>query len=297
MLCEQFAPYFKYQSVSINHHIWNVHIFLAYFQHDYQSVNDICQQAIQFMQERKIDRSFIFRYKLIPAQLILGQYDQARQNIKLAIAHIRKGEYSWSVFTYYRLLIELHDGQYQQAYHLYLAANSVHQVSRALKEQWKIVKGYMAFLIRNGRITLEGGGLPHYRKLIESVPLFAQDKQGNNINIIILQLLLNIGHNNDTLIDRAEAIKRYIDRHLRSRELIRARTFIEMMLKIPRYRFHYQAVMRHTASDLKRLRNRPLRLTQNQDIEIIPYVELWNIVLHILSKHSDRRLGRKRKLS
>ena len=156
-----------------------------YLEHDYQAVVNICQGAIRFMEDRKIDRTITYRYQLTPAQLILGQYDAARENIKIAIGCVRKDQYTWSVFTYYRLLIELHSGEYQQAYHLYLAANAVPQISKALNEQWKIVRGYIAFLIKNKRVQANEGRRPHYRKFIESVPIFSQDKQGNNINIII----------------------------------------------------------------------------------------------------------------
>ncbi|MEO1517275.1 MAG: hypothetical protein AAFV95_19775 [Bacteroidota bacterium] len=210
----------------------------------------------------------------------------------MAISRVKQSQYSWSIFTYYRLLIELHAGEYEQAYLLYLAASKVPQMSRALDEQWRIVKAYIAFLIRSGHIRKETSGTPHFRKIIGEMPIFSQDKQGNNINIIILQLLLNLGHNNDVLIDRAEAIRKYMQRHMKSRQLIRARTFIEMLLMIPRYRFHYQAVLRHSALKRKKLESRPLQMTQNQDIEIIPYTELWKMTLSVLQKYHEGRRSR-----
>ena len=286
--------HFQHDSVHINLYLWNLEVLYAYLQHDYSHVIDICVSAIEFMESRKMDRTAGFRYKLAPAQLILGQYDEARDNIRQAIARVKKEEYSWSVVTYYRLLIELHDGEYEQAFRLFQAANGAPQISRALKVQWRIVKAYMAFLIRSGYIREHEGRSPHYRQIISEIPPYSQDKQGNNVNILILQLLINLGHNNDVLIDRAEAIRKYMQRHMRSRELVRARTFLEMLLTIPRYQFHYEAVIRHTHKKQKLLLSKPLRKTQNQDIEIIPYTELWKMVLHILSKHSSRYRGRNR---
>ncbi|MEO1627388.1 MAG: hypothetical protein AAFV25_19710 [Bacteroidota bacterium] len=289
---KEFSGHYKYESVSINTYIWRLEILSSYLNHEYGNVVAVCHSAINLMTERGIDRTTSFRYKLAPAQLLLRQYDDARENIRLAISRIKQGEYSWSVFTYYRLLIELHAGEYEQAYLLYLAASKVPQMSRALDEQWRIVKAYIAFLIRSGHIRKETSGTPHFRKIIGEMPIFSQDKQGNNINIIILQLLLNLGHNNDVLIDRAEAIRKYMQRHMKSRQLIRARTFIEMLLMIPRYRFHYQAVLRHSALKRKKLESRPLQMTQNQDIEIIPYTELWKMTLSVLQKYHEGRRSR-----
>ena len=65
-----------------------------------------------------------------------------------------------------------------------------------------------------------------------------------------------------------------------------------MLLQIPINGFHRKAVERHAGPYLEQLRSMPLsEAPQGPDIELIPYEELWPMVLESL----DVRFYRKRK--
>ena len=87
-----------------------------------------------------------------------------------------------------------------------------------------------------------------------------------------------------------EAFEKYIRRHLKSKSSFRAKIFLTMLLRIPKYNFHKAAVLRHTDKLLQKLQGTSSRMGQNLEIEIVPYEVLWQEVIQLL----DHKFARNR---
>jgi hypothetical protein len=121
-------------------------------------------------------------------------------------------------------------------------------------------------------------------RFLNEVPIFAKDRRGMNIPILIFHILyLVLTKRYDEVIDRNEAIEKYTSRYLKKDDNYRSNCFIKMLLQIQDAGFHKTAVIRHADKYVKMLAKMPLDFAnQSHDIEIIPYEDLWKMVLDSL---------------
>ena len=110
--------------------------------------------------------------------------------------------------------------------------------------------------------------------------------------MIIVELLYNIlDHDYDAMERRIYSLKEYCSKYLKKdKENYRSNCFIKMLLEIPKALFHPEAVHRKAKRYNQRLVDNPLELAmQPREVEIIPYEQLWRIILHYLRQPRRRR--------
>ena len=126
----------------------------------------------------------------------------------------------------------------------------------------------------------------HFRlsRFLNEMEVFSKDKQGMNIAILIIEILLGIAQKKyDELIDRVEAMDKYRSRYLREEEVARANHFLRMLLQIPKNSFRREEAIAKACDDQRALEAIPIEMAnQTFEIEIIPYEKLWEIALEIL---------------
>ena len=63
-----------------------------------------------------------------------------------------------------------------------------------------------------------------------------------------------------------------------------------MLLKIPSAGFHHLRVENHTKELKKKLLSTPMMISaQSYEVEVIPYEDLWEIVMEILEKRNSEK--------
>ncbi len=219
-------------------------------EHDgsFEKIVSLCWGIIRYLESNKIDRSAHFYYILTPTLITLKRYKEAEKSITEAIPKIKKGAYNWSAYLFYKFQLELHRKDYQSAYEVFKKAERKKQINPAMEEQWLIAKGYLEFLYRKGKVSARADF--KMGKFLNETEIFSRDKKGNNINIIILQLLLR---GTDFAIDSADAVLQYIKRHkIKGREA---------------------AILKRLVGVKSELEGRV-----NIDLEVVPYEDLWGIV-------------------
>ena len=159
-----------------------------------------------------------------------------------------------------------------------------------LKEQWLIHEAFMNFFILLKKIDTEQLQIPlrkfRVSKFLNEVPTYSKDKRGNNITLIILQILFLLQHKKvDEVIDRMEALNMYCHRYLRKDSTFRSNCFIKMLMILPQANFNKIAAIRKAQKYINRLQEVPLEeANQGTELEIIPYEVLWEYVLELLDK-------------
>ena len=116
---------------------------------------------------------------------------------------------------------------------------------------------------------------------MNEVPIFSKDKEGNNIHILILKIILNIGVNHDRIIDERDAIERYIERYLKKNHL-RSKLLLQMLIQIPSSHFNRSTLEYRTNKLYTRLQNAKKLEGFDPSREIIPFERLWEMVLNLL---------------
>ena len=259
---------------------------------DYPKVIEYCKEGIQFFEQK--DYSYItplrvFYHNLLIGYTQLNDFKNGQQAALEASKLISAGTYSWYLQYELLLILSLRSLEYEEAIKiLNLVFNNPKFSNQptAIKERWHINAAYVQFLISIGKIDSSNLKVGKFRlgKFLNSLPTYSKDKRGFNIPILIIQILFMITQDKyDEAIDRIEAIKKYSSRYIRKGENIRSHYFLNMLLQVPLCNFHKAAVLRKTEKWYKELKNNPIEIAnQPHEIEIIPYEELWEYIIHSL---------------
>ena len=271
--------------------------------HDYTNAVRVCDQALQELSTydhvpRQGLSSFI--YQKLVCHTKLREFDKGWETVEAGLNIEVPGSFNWFKNRELSIILAFHSKEYTKAFRIYQEATQ-HPKFKKLEpvsaEMWRIINGYMQYLKFTGRIEYqEGDKIPkRFRlgKFLNEVPNYSRDKRGMNIAIIILQILFTIGrHQYDKSIDSIEALEKYCTRYLRRDDTFRSNCFIKMLLQIPIYGFQRRYVERHARQYTDNLQSFPLaEAPQGLDLELIPYEDLWLMVLDSLRKrpYGDRR--------
>ena len=121
------------------------------------------------------------------------------------------------------------------------------------------------------------------RKYLNDTFSSQADHRGDNINVLIAELLMYFAKDRGRFIDRIEAVKGYSYRHLKGKDTQRAKWFIRILCMMPRANFHPIALARIANKQIKNLKESDSK-GQNFAIEIIPFGDLLDMILVHLNK-------------
>ncbi len=231
--------------------------------------------------------SFSFLYPTIPSFIARKQFDKAQDVIARCEALTVPGTYNWAIVCQYKVIYYLHTGELQTAFDIYREAVEHYDIMfENLKEQWRITEAYIYFLIEAGKVVAPESYARKFRlnKFLNQVPVFEKDKRGNNIPILIVQVLfLLLRKKYGQIADRVEALDQYCYRHLRRDETFRSNCFIKMLIETYKANFHPVATRRKAVRYTKALNNNSIETSgQPGEIELIPYERLWGMIIKII---------------
>lgn len=275
---------------------------------DYRATANLCEDAIAFFQTKPYDSRLplqAFYYNLIGAYIQLKEFEKGRDTITSYQSVTEDGSFNWFKLQELFFQLAVHTGNYDTGLAV-LSNVKKHLRSDWLPLQtaeiWKIYEAYIHYLGLVGKIANPGSidqvGFKS-GKFLNEIPTFSRDKRGMNIPILIIQILITIARKEYTAaIDRVEAIEKYCSRYLKKGdETFRSNCFIKMLLQIPEFSFHREAVTRNTKHLRDQLHSVPLGASgQAHEIEIIPYETLWELAISTLENRLVRtRAPRDRK--
>ena len=268
---------------------------------DYHNAIHVCDNVLQDLLEKPfVAKQAIssFLYQKLVCHIKLQQYQAGQRAAEEGIIYEVPGTYNWFKNRELSIILALHTKNYLDAYRLYQQAakhSAFTKLDQVTRESWIILNGYLQYLQSVGHIILplEKSSPQRFRlaRFLNQVPVFSRDKRGKNIPILILQILFMISrHQYQQAINRIETIEKYCTRYLRRDDTFRSNCFIKMLLLIPSHGFHRIAIERHAKPLLSKLASMPLaKVHQTLDIELIPYEDLWPLVLNNLSARTYRQ--------
>ncbi|MBK9733591.1 MAG: hypothetical protein IPO92_00955 [Saprospiraceae bacterium] len=245
-----------------------------------------------------------------PGKDLFGLY-QSKRNIALSYFHLREyekankwfievfdiltpGSRSWFYSTSLYYLNLINSRNYPELIKLSLEVLNNKNLSKTslFREQWIIREAYLHFLIRMGKITLSVEDSKKLKpfvisKFMNSVPFYSKNKSGQNITIIVIQILfLILDRKYNKVIDRIDGLNQYTYRYLRNDETFRSNCFIKMLLLAIKADFHPVRTQTYTNDLRKKLNNAKIATEEKSaQIEIIPYDYLWELILEMLKKN------------
>jgi hypothetical protein len=263
---------------------------------DYRSTLEVCDRAIRFFEAKKYIATIplqVFLYQEMVCFVQLRDFENGEAAARRGLKLLDVGSFNWFKYQELLLTLSLHARRYQKAYEIFrltVGHRRFQSLPAGIRQTWKILEAYLYYLIDSGKIEplKDDKVFNRFRmaRFVNEVPIFSKDKRGMNIPILILQILYLLLHRRfGETIDRMEAIERYTSRYLKVNEHFRSSCFIKMLLQAPNAEFHPAAVQRHAEKFRKMLDKMPLDFAgQSHDIEIIPYEDIWEMVLESLER-------------
>lgn len=247
-------------------------------------------------------QQYMFTLRLGVAYIYTEEYNEARQNIEKCIAlNPTVGTLHWnSTYSYY-FTLEMLTKNYQAAADILVKIATTKEINKLddmWLQQWRIRSAYIHFLAKIDYVDLMVLGrrrVPNFKlgKFLNDVPLYAKDKRGLNISILIAQVLILLADKKwDKIYDRMESLSQYSYRHFKNDSAVRSNCFIRMLLSLAKADFNPKRAQRYAQKYVDRLSTTEMNLNEySTEIEIIPYEDLWQIILGLTEgkKHIRKR--------
>lgn len=271
-----------------------VHLLIYSSENDYVKTSKLCEDAITFFDNKAYDSGLplqVFYYNLIVCYLQLGEFEKGQKAIERCEYFFEESSFNWFKLQELFFLLAARTSHWEEAYYLYEKVVNhprFEEKQVQIVEMWRIFQAYIFYLIKIGKIPesvlSERSKRFKMSKFINEITLFAKDKSGMNMSVLIVQILYAIAEKDyKKSSDRIEAIEKYCSRYLKSDATFRSNSFIKMLLQVPQALFHREASIRKTERYFKQLKTVPLQLaSQAHEVEIIPYEVLWEMVLDSL---------------
>ena len=241
--------------------------------------------ARQFSQGKLNARRFDVRYNTFMRVVAYLRGQQSAQCLRVAqegIYLFASTSSNWFIFQEYHLLLALHRKKYDYAQSLLqtvLQNPAMVKLRPVALERWELYRGYVDFVAPPTAPTVPTP--PAQWSLI--LPEYSRDKSGQNVAILVLQLLHYLRQQNlDEALVRLERLRKYQQRHLSDDSARRSRLFLRLLRGLADTGFDVAKARKRGQAALETLTNTPPPGDAFGEIEIIPYEHLWELVLHQL---------------
>ncbi|MBK6666998.1 MAG: hypothetical protein IPG48_12860 [Saprospiraceae bacterium] len=225
------------------------------------------------------------------ANFFLKKYSESTKWFEEVFNMITLGTRNWFNVTglYYLNLINARE--YEKLYILSynVLTNKNLKKFPIFEEQWHLREAYLHFLVRMEKIdqkVLTERPLKPFslNKFINSVPFHSKDKSGQNITILVIQILfLLLDNKYNKIIDKIDTLTQYTYRYLNKDDTFRSNCFIKMLLQMVKADLHPIRTKTYTESLSKKLENSHLIIDERSaQVEIIPYDFLWEMIIELL---------------
>lgn len=256
-----------------------------------KEILNTCEEAIHVFKNRRVKRSvafFLFDERRILCHIYLKNYKEVERIANPYLLSGTTSHINWFSLKGYVIISRLHNKDYQGAnsgLNDIYNHPSFNKMTPNIVQVYHVYSAYLYFLAKINKIKTTNA-LPKFRifKFLNDIPLFTKDKRGLNIAILIVHVLILLEQrNHGSIIDRIDALSQYCHRHLRRDETFRANCFIKMLIQSARAQFNRIRTERYTLRLRQNLESMPLSVSvRNIEVEIIPYEDLWEMVLDLL---------------
>jgi hypothetical protein len=257
---------------------------------DHAATAAACESAIAFFRRKKFETTLplqAFYYQLILCYIQLEEFEKGEAIIRHYQSVFRKGSFNWFKLQELYFLLALRTKQFEKAY---AVSNMVDRKLRlgsqpgSMVYMWEIYRAFMQILDQTGVFVLPGKRYQGYKRsaLICEIPVYAKEKRGLNIPLLLVQILFDISDRKfNQATERITALQQYNSSRTKQQGGYRSRCFIRSLRHFPAHSYQYALVKRSTQRYLEQLRAQPLDISQTHEVEIMPYERLleWAVLM------------------
>lgn len=266
--------------------LYRANVIYAETAGDWERAYKYTQQAAELVATNQLnERRFDVRYVYYTSILFHLKSRRIEEGLALAEPYshaFQPTSSNWFLFYETYVLLAFHARQYELAAHLWGQVernSSFAKLPAHNQEQWLLISVYVA-LLQPSSVT--------GRRLVVTkfmTPMMSKDLGGTKTFLLIYPVLYNLQQGNREEATASIETLRNQPRILRDDQLLRARTFLSLLLLLPEHDF---SPTRLACSDEVR-RGLETLLTTEQTIdstlllEIIPFYNLWEFIMATLA--------------
>ncbi len=154
---------------------------------------------------------------------------------------------------------------------------SFNDISDNEKQKWDLFHSYLKLAESEGHFTAQ-----KRQAILPDVPAGIED-DGYNVAILILQFIYYLSEGDFAKVrKRRDGIKNYMANHFKETFSYRTRTFYKLLNILVEQKFDLNKVQQKCRYLLNKLTENRVVSTAHQELEIIPYEYLWEIIIDIL---------------
>ncbi len=239
------------------------------------------------LNEKRIDDTHLI-YSLQYAYLRAKMFEKGFELSEKYKDLIDPRDNNWFAFKSQYFMMAMHSRNYKLAFDI---INEVFEnkkfisLNRRMEESWKLYNAYLHFAY-SGNFFMRSF---NFTKFVEEMPHYSKDKEGHNVAILILQFLFYVERGDiDSLIYRRDALKKYMDNHFKENFSYRTRTFFKLLSIVVENSLDIKKINQKSKYLLNKLQEHQIVGSAYQEIEIIPYEHLWDLLLNMIKYEKVR---------
>jgi hypothetical protein len=243
------------------------------------------------------DYIVLFNNQKASCLTMLGQYAEAEATLDGIVDRIPEGKTSWFKNRELAAINALYAAAYPRAWELTQTAlrhERFMQIPETDQETWRLYKGYLHLLARAGALDIDPAQRDSFRlsKWLNDMPLYAQDKRGGNIPLLILQLHFLLADYQgapaayDAICNKIEALRKYNSRNLDAFSAhYRTDCFLSLVQLLPKYMQQPEQLQKMAEGVLQKMALGKKFVPDNTfEVEVVPYERQWEWILGYLNK-------------
>jgi len=280
------------QSPVVNYHMYIVWVMRYEMAKEYTAMLEVCAQAEQYIEQNPLfyqeEKRILFNTKVMAACLHLKDYKRGRECAEKSLHDFSEGSEVWFLFMEYYLLLAIHTENYIQAQAIFNQASNTSEFRKldgVIREKWAIYEVYLQYLIESRDLD-PNFVMKQLRKssklsrFLETPPSYPREQKMFHLLAMILQALFLLQRRNfQQATEKIEQLKSFISRNTDKEEFERPRQFVRLLQRLSKARYHPDELS-GVDKLLEHLAEHPFSYRGAlNELEIIPYEKLWEIVL------------------
>ncbi|MDB5226521.1 MAG: hypothetical protein JWN78_714 [Bacteroidota bacterium] len=196
---------------------------------------------------------------------------------------ILENNYNWFRLKEIEFKLHLQNKKTDDAFKVYKQVHlnkSFKRQGERIIEKWKIYYAYFVFMdsyLNNGDYKFS------LSKFLNEVPINSKDKSGYNFAIRVIEMLFMFGRKEYNIVfQKMESLRIYRTRYLNDNAYKRNHLFLSTLLKAEKTGFKGREMEKADWTEIRELRKQNNHIIA--DWEIMPYEELWDIIVDLAKK-------------
>ncbi len=255
---------------------------------DYESLLKLCDESEKNYKKEgnallQTKRTEIALNKII-ACLNLNKFEEGKKHVQSNLKYFNKDNNNWFTFMENYFILCMRTANFKKAGDVLdeVKANVFFRIqSEIARDRWYIYQGYFAFIRPDHKPKFQ------IQSFLAKIPTYSKSDFGYNAATLIIHFFHLLKENDYAEIHlRMEEMKKYIGKQISRSGNERLQSFLRLLQVTHQTGFNYKVTVEKTQNYLKKLKRFKGRAEAFEELEIIQYEDLWQILLQMLKERS-----------